>query len=94
MDITVYFWYLIVVNLFVPPEPPWPAPAAQRQPQVRSEDATGFLPADYRPDADGSSHLPGHHQTTIPGQAPLPPCQHSSHQGRMYAPGMDCVIVC
>lgn len=75
--------HMTVLNLILPPEPSWSTTAAQWQPQVCSEDATGLLPADHWADADGSPPLPGHHQATTSGQAPLPPCQHSSHQGRM-----------
>lgn len=65
------------------PEPPWFAPAAQQQPQVRCEDTTSILPTNHGPYADGTPPLPGHHQAAVPGQAPLPPSQHSRHQGRM-----------
>lgn len=64
-------------------EPPWFAPAAQQQPEVCREDTTGVLPTNHGPYAGGAPPLPGHHQATEPGQAPLPPCQHSRHQGRM-----------
>lgn len=74
----------LTLRLFIPPEPTRPAATAQRQPQVCSEDPTGLLPADYRPDTHGPTPLPGHHQATVPGQAPLPLCQHSSHQSRMW----------
>lgn len=76
---------LHLLSVFLHAEPSRFAPAAQRQPQVRRQDAPSLLPACHRPDATSTPHLPGHNQVSVPGPAPLSPRQHCRRQGRMWA---------